>query len=297
MHVPLDLDGWTAEVIETLAATRVNEDQRFDFKSGSMARNPQAVNQISKAVSAFANSDGGFLVFGVDEKKPTGTGWEPNPFEPTTQFAQLFHQKIKVEPAVEYPAPKELPVSRGKSYYVVHIPPSRFGPHASTAYEGCVFYHRTHEGSVPMAYNHLRDAILGAETRRATVRVLIHELDHALRLALQHKRVEYSNSEDLDVTQFDLGVLRDTISRLHTSIAGDVHAMEDLMGAMRCMQRANGTLQMAMLQMGTMGTDTGKVWGRRVRSEADSTAQALNRARLAVGRVFNIEVPNWVRST
>ena len=74
--VPTRLEDWSLEVIRTLLARRVFENESFDFKEGL----PETRNQTDKLdltldCAAFANARGGFLVFGVkDEKTLTQEG-------------------------------------------------------------------------------------------------------------------------------------------------------------------------------------------------------------------------------
>jgi hypothetical protein len=278
MDVPRDLDGWTVEVIEALALAGQGEDERFDFKSASMARNPNVGEQLSKAVAAFANSRGGFLVFGVEEPQKGQAAWITKPVQRTKEFAQLFSQKIRVEPPVRFPPPREVLAPGGEAFYVVHIPASADGPHASVAAGGRIFYHRTHEGSVPMSYNHIKEALVGAETRRVTARVLVHELQEALKLAEIHRMAGLENAEDLETTGFELAGIRESMARLHNVLAREPSALENLADAIRAMQRVNGTLNLAVLQMGSLGTDVRRVWGRRVNQRGDTAVQALHRA-------------------
>lgn len=290
MHVPRDLDGWTLEALQALADAGANEDRSFDFKRGADLRNPQAAPMISKAVSAFANSDGGFLVFGVEQPQ-NDAKWIINPIEPSTEVAQWFHHKVKVEPLPRYEAPRAIPVD-DKACYVVHIPASPYGPHASVANQGLVFYHRTHAGCEPMSYDMIRERILGVESRQNAIKLLLRELDDCFRHAAAFAAKKPIDAE-LDPIGFDLSIVREKIAQLHAPLAHDYDALEKLVRAVRLMRRMNARLSLAAMQMGSLGLEVRRSWWPKIQADAHEAKQAINAARLGVGRVFNVPIGDW----
>jgi len=64
--VPDRLEDWTIKRVEQLAARGVYESDSFDLKEMLPARPDDSGKfRLKKACAAFANSAGGFLVFGV----------------------------------------------------------------------------------------------------------------------------------------------------------------------------------------------------------------------------------------
>ena len=57
--------------VERMIAEKVQENVHLDYKA-SPAADPGRPNEIAKDVSSFANSDGGVLIYGVEEEKGTG---------------------------------------------------------------------------------------------------------------------------------------------------------------------------------------------------------------------------------
>jgi len=65
---------WDEASIRELIASQVQESLTLDYKScGSLARTDAKKREISKDVSAFANSAGGTIVYGVVEDKHVPT--------------------------------------------------------------------------------------------------------------------------------------------------------------------------------------------------------------------------------
>jgi predicted HTH transcriptional regulator len=57
----------TVEDIQKLIGTQVQESLNLDYKRSSSISN-KARAEIAKDASAFANSDGGLIIYGVEEK-------------------------------------------------------------------------------------------------------------------------------------------------------------------------------------------------------------------------------------
>jgi hypothetical protein len=59
---------YNLEKINDLINNKVEENLHLDYKaSGSLEKNDKKANEISKDVSAFANSDGGVIIYGIKE--------------------------------------------------------------------------------------------------------------------------------------------------------------------------------------------------------------------------------------
>lgn len=57
----------TVEEIEKLIDAQVQENLHLDYKSSDALINKKARSEIAKDVSAFAISDGGMIIYGVEE--------------------------------------------------------------------------------------------------------------------------------------------------------------------------------------------------------------------------------------
>jgi len=114
------------------------ESDWLDFKSGK-ARDEDIKKIWSKAIGAFANSEGGILVWGVSAKKDQATGIDavngielvPDVFSFKTRLMELRHEAC--DPPVANIDIKELPISNSckEGFVVCHIPESSNKPHRS----------------------------------------------------------------------------------------------------------------------------------------------------------------------
>jgi len=169
MEIPDRLDGWTIEVIQTLAGEGCSETDLFDFKSGF-----QPPTQQTKTCCAFANSRGGFLVYGVSER---GGKWEVEGLELDREFTAKFGARIRADPFIQYPPPRMIPAPRAeRALYVVHIPRSPARPHLPTAKEERVFWKRTNVGCEQMTIEEVRAEMMQYEERRERLKLLVVEL-------------------------------------------------------------------------------------------------------------------------
>jgi hypothetical protein len=129
----------TADAVEdlpTLVArlkSETAESRWLEWKTGGLFGPDVAVRTKYRAVKAaisFANTDGGFIVFGV---RPDGT-WEGVPDAQMTHFdpakvAELVNGIVFPElPAINYAEIRE----EGRRFVVVHVPSSGVVPHTTT---------------------------------------------------------------------------------------------------------------------------------------------------------------------
>ena len=58
------------EDINNFISNKIEENLNLDYKaSDALQRNDKKTNEISKDVSAFANSDGGLIIYGIKDIK------------------------------------------------------------------------------------------------------------------------------------------------------------------------------------------------------------------------------------
>jgi len=159
--------NWEEEDLEKLITDRVQESKLLDYKRCAALdkRNPKSRSDISKDVSAFANSVGGTLVYGIVEENNLPTGIDVG-FDPVAISREWLEQVIdsSIERRIEGIRIKQIELKRnspGRVVYIVYIPESDRAPHMA---EDHIFYRRYNFRSVPMKEYEVREAIRKSET-------------------------------------------------------------------------------------------------------------------------------------
>ena len=152
---------WTEKDLLRLIDDEVQESINLDYKrSAALAKSSKEKDDIGKDVSAFANSAGGTLVYGVMENNkfpPIPTGLDEG-CDPNVITREWLDQIISaVQPHIEGVRIKQIPLSdtrMGKVAYVVYVPQSARSPHQAPDYR---YYKRYEYRSVPMEDYEVRD--------------------------------------------------------------------------------------------------------------------------------------------
>ncbi len=64
--IPNSLDDWDFQLVEKLVKDGLFETDKFDFKERIPHKNDRSGKaRLEKSACAFANTEGGFLVFGI----------------------------------------------------------------------------------------------------------------------------------------------------------------------------------------------------------------------------------------
>jgi hypothetical protein len=136
----------TVADIQTMIRDKVQENIHLDYKDSRAIRN-DARDDIAKDVSAFANSDGGVLIYGVKEKDHL-----PVEVDSGVDDAQISREWIEsavmtgITPRLDDVRITALPVSPGRSAYIIEAAKTFRGPHQASDKR---YYRRHNFKSVP----------------------------------------------------------------------------------------------------------------------------------------------------
>ncbi len=150
---------WEEADVQALIANGVQESLTLDYKRcGSLEKNKERKDEVSKDVSAFANSAGGIILYGVEEDKHLPTGIDVG-FDPRVISKEWIEQVINstIQRRIDGIRIKEVPLSgpkAGKAIYVVSIPQSHNAPHMANDNR---YYKRFNFESVRMDDYEVRD--------------------------------------------------------------------------------------------------------------------------------------------
>lgn len=151
---------WEEEDIEALIRDGVQESLTLDYKAcGSLDRNnPKSKADLSKDVSAFANSAGGTLIYGVVEENHLPVRMDAG-YDPVVITREWIEQVINsnIQRRINGIRIKQIVLHNsnpGRVMYVVHIPQSDRAPHMASDHK---FYKRHNYLSEPMEEYEVRD--------------------------------------------------------------------------------------------------------------------------------------------
>lgn len=153
--------------IDQLVKDEIQEDLHLDYKQ-SLALDPNKSKEISKHVSAFANSDGGVLIYGVIEQNNLPVKIDGGVDH--TKFSRERLEQIissNITPKIDGVQIIPIPVSATNSIYVVEIPKSFRAPHQAKDNK---YYKRYNFESVAMEDYEINDV----RGRQRTVLPLIN---------------------------------------------------------------------------------------------------------------------------
>jgi hypothetical protein len=169
MSVPRDLAA-----LEALVANKVQESLHLEYKQSRALVN--AKNEIAKDASAFANSDGGLLIYGIAE-----TGHVPAELDGGIDLSSMSREQLEqkilsnVAPKIDGLEITQIDAAPGRSYFVINIPRSNKGPHQDR--ESKRYYKRYNYQSVPMEDYEIEDVRARVVALRNPVRISLSTHD------------------------------------------------------------------------------------------------------------------------
>jgi len=194
--IPEALDGWTLDVLHALVEQGVFETDRFDFKEMlPHTKDDDGKRRLRKDSAAFANSAGGFFVFGIKNDKGLPAADRLVGLRATGDFPEQFgNYPSTCEPSVEWtfknPA---IPLLNGNVVHVVHVPSSPRRPHGILDDGRWWFCKRTNKGTETMSHAELRAAFSATREKVAKLHAIIAELQY-LRDRAQEVNAQASQS-------------------------------------------------------------------------------------------------------
>ncbi|MBQ6861550.1 MAG: ATP-binding protein [Alistipes sp.] len=165
-----DKEEYNIDDITALIDNEAEESVHLDFKAaGSLSKDDKKKAEIAKDVSAFANSDGGIIVYGIDEQehKAHALSYIDGDIYTKEWLEQVIQDNIqrKIERLQIFPIRCDGDVE--KSIYVVKIPRSSNTPHMSA--DKC-YYKRNNFRSVKMEEYEVRDLFYRESTPNLRVK-------------------------------------------------------------------------------------------------------------------------------
>ena len=157
-----DSPAWILTRLQQLIADKIEEGPQLDYKEARfLGRAENQKDAITKTVSAFANSSGGTVIFGISEFEEKEKKHLPEKIDPVDglEFSREWLDQIlgQISPRIE--GLKITPVRVGPEdrhvCYVVDIPESQTAHQA----RDCKYYRRYNFEAVPMSDREIRDVM------------------------------------------------------------------------------------------------------------------------------------------
>ena len=150
---------WIEDDILALVKDRSEESLTLEFKACDALVNKKWREELAKDVSAFANSAGGTIVYGIKENRLTHEaeeidgGYDPNEINKETLQRVIdsrIHRRVE---GIRYNVVELTTTRPGKVLFVLQIPESNLAPHMS----GYKFFKRFEFESKPMEEYEIRE--------------------------------------------------------------------------------------------------------------------------------------------
>lgn len=227
--IPNDLDNWTFSLVKKMVKEGLFETDKFDFKEDIPHRNDKnGKNRMCNSVCAFANTEGGFLVFGIKDDRRLSSNERIIGIDPKRDFPREFGDKLlKMEPQIYYDfqnPPIKIPGSK-KVIHIIKIPQSPERPHITSNGK---FYIRTNRGNIEMSYPQIKDSFINEEQRRQKMRLFYIELlvikNQAESMIVPEEKIKTSYS----LVTLDVKLLQNLLVDIYPIIIRDENLISEI---------------------------------------------------------------------
>jgi hypothetical protein len=151
------MSDWTKERLDSLISDQIEENLELEYKSaGSLARTNEKRDEITKDVSAFANSAGGVLIYGIREN-----GIAPERYDAVDRrkFSREWLEQViqTIQPRLEGVTVQAVTIDHEEHFgcYVIEVPKSETAHMAADNR----YYRRFNTCACPMQDYEVRDVM------------------------------------------------------------------------------------------------------------------------------------------
>lgn len=134
--------------LQSLIKGKVKESLNLEYK-GEMTNHVK----LAKVVSSFANSSGGIIIFGIEEKDSLPVKLNPLESELGETIENVLLTSISRSMTFKITSINST-IEKNKKYFVIYVPKSSSGPHMVTSKGECRYHKRAYSrknfSSVPI---------------------------------------------------------------------------------------------------------------------------------------------------
>ena len=190
-----DPSSWNINIIQDLIDNKVKESINLEYKScPALSKDRDPKMEVSKDVTAFANSEGGIIIYGVIDDKhlpiEIDEGYDPKIIT-KERLEQIIMDNIK--PKIEGIIINQIEIGGkhdARVVYVVSIPKSERAPHQASNKK---FYVRRNFISEAMDIDEIKNVILKAESPDVNLEFYFRRF----KARIEKFRLDISNPETL----------------------------------------------------------------------------------------------------
>lgn len=160
------------EDIETIVRDKIPESRTVDYKLELHPKTDGGNKEFLKDISAFANTMGGYLIYGIDEEEGVPTEIKGVRVDNCDKLKQHFENLLRtgVDPVIRGVDFHAVDLEDSKKLVIVKVPRSIARPHAVRIKKHFRFYGRNSSGVHQLEVDDLRRAFLASETLTAKIR-------------------------------------------------------------------------------------------------------------------------------
>jgi Putative DNA-binding domain len=166
MTIDKQINEITEGDLNALIAARVREGKDIEFKREINLSSDDAKRKFVRNVAAFANTQGGHIIFGIEEQDGVATSLHalPNFNEDSEKLRLRDLIRPHIEPKVYGFQFHAVPLLGGGHALVLWVPRGWSGPHMVTFEKDNRFYFRHGNGNLAMGVEEVRTAFVTAES-------------------------------------------------------------------------------------------------------------------------------------
>ncbi len=157
--------------IDFLVKNSVSEGKTIEFKSKKPGGNDKEKREFLADVSSFANTEGGHLIFGVEENEGIAILCPGVVIENRDNLILRNESLINdgIQPRIPGIKSRVISISNGKYIYIIYIPKSWLSPHMVIYKNLSRFYKRNSAGKYQLDVNEIKDSVLESHSLESKI--------------------------------------------------------------------------------------------------------------------------------
>ncbi|MHB1930930.1 MAG: ATP-binding protein [Acidimicrobiales bacterium] len=214
--LPTTLGQWTVDEVVHIVTQGMYETESFDLKESlPRSSDQQGKERLQTTCAAFANSDGGFLIFGVKDDRSLAPIDRLAGVDSHLDFPEHFGaHPARCTPSVGWDfLNPPIPLPSGRVLHIIEVRASPSAPHATgSPEESWRFPKRTNRGNESMPYSEVQLMFLGYYEKRIKLQLLRSELEQIKIDAASLDIVAAKDDQEYALATIDLSVLNGLLS-------------------------------------------------------------------------------------